>query len=297
MSYNNISWSGTLRFLAFSIPVKLSSAVSESSTTTTHQYAPDGGRIRYRRVSEATGEEVAYRDIQKGFQCDDGNLVLLSNDDFAEAYGTTSRETEVLLFADPSQIPNVARSKGFIVRPGVGGERSYAAAVKVLQQAGKVAVLVFGIQQRKRLAVLSPTAEGYLRLEQLEWAEDIAVPDFTAPVADFSANEEEVIGKLAGLVAGQAQDFDYPSRKDDSRARLNALITSRIEAGQTTTATPAADSPVAQYGNLMDQLVASVEAVKTEKEPAPAKPKPARKPRAPRKPRATATAEKETAAA
>ena len=162
------------------IPVSLGVAIS-SNDIEFHQHAPDGSRIRLKRVAESTGEEVPYADIRKGYDCPDGSVIFLTDEDFAEALGPVSREAEILQFTSALAIPDMAKSTPYFVRPGKGGERAYALLARALAKTRSVAIVKFGLRQRKRLGALSATTDGYLVLEQLEWADDIRKPDFAAP--------------------------------------------------------------------------------------------------------------------
>lgn len=248
------SWKGSIGFSMLSIPVNLGGAVGGNDIET-HQYAPDGSKIKYRRVSERTGEEVAYKDIQMGYSCPDGNIVYLTDKDFEEAYGTISREAEILQFADAADVPDIAKSKPFFVQPGKGGEKAYALLVAALRASNKVAIIKFGMRQRKRLGALSPTDDGYLILEQLEWAEDIRKPDFAAPAHLIKDDE---LAMATTLIDSMTKPFDHNAVTDDSQAKLNELINSRIEKGQVTGGFVAA-KPGEVAMDIMAALKASID--------------------------------------
>lgn len=249
------SWKGSLGFGLLNVPVNLGGAVG-SNDIETHQYAPDGSKIRYRRVAESTGEEVQYKDIQTGYSLPDGNVVMLTDKDFEDAYGKLSREAEILMFTDPANVPDIAKSKPFFVQPGKGGEKAYALLVAALRATGKVAIVKFGMQKRKRLGALTPTEDGYLLLEQLEWAQDVKKPDFAAPAPEL--RDAEVSAAVA-LIGTMEDEFDYSSVLDDSQVKLNELITARIERGQVTGGFVTSDRGPAPQ-DIMAALTASIEA-------------------------------------
>ena len=61
-------WKGSISFGLVSIGVKLYTATEERDVSFHQVRRTDGSRIRYKRVAEVDGEEVAYGDIAKGFQ-------------------------------------------------------------------------------------------------------------------------------------------------------------------------------------------------------------------------------------
>src|SRR6185437_2396356 len=58
--------------------------------------APGGrGRIKYKRVCAVDGEEVGYDDIAKGYDLGGGEMVILTDEDFADLPLTSSHAIEV----------------------------------------------------------------------------------------------------------------------------------------------------------------------------------------------------------
>ena len=60
-------WTGSVSFGLVNIPVRVFPAIREHDVRF-HQLAPDGSRIRYKRVSDKTGREVPYEKIRKGYE-------------------------------------------------------------------------------------------------------------------------------------------------------------------------------------------------------------------------------------
>jgi DNA end-binding protein Ku len=268
------SWRGSVSVGLLSIGVSLGSLVTEGNSPALHQYAPDGGRIRIRRVSEKSGKEVSWGDIWTGYQSADGTVIAVDDADLEEAYGPVSRDAQIKMFTDAASVPAVARRSPYVIQPAKGGERAYALLARTLRDTGKVAIVEFGIRQRKRLAEISADDDGYLLLSQLEWSDDIKKPDFTAPVAGFS---EQELSTAKAMVDAYSATFVHADMKDDSTAKLDALIQSRLDG----TAKPKSEDVAAQRtGAALDLLAviqASVEAKREE-----AKPKPAETPAKPK---------------
>jgi DNA end-binding protein Ku len=251
------AWNGTISFGMVAIPVILLKAIGDNDVKF-HQHAPDGSRIRMKRVAESTGQEIASADIRKGYDRADGSVVFLTDDDFAEAFGPASKVAEILLFTSALAIPDIAKSTAYYVKPGKGGEKAYALLARALTETATVAVVRYGLRQRKQLGALSATANGYLILEQLEWADDIREPDFTPPEMALSDAEIDMAVKLVGALT---RSFDLAAMHDDSQEKLDELITARIENGQVTTpAPPATAELITSPAELMEMLTASVAA-------------------------------------
>jgi len=78
-------WKGAISFGLVNIPVRLYSA-TERETVAFHLLSKkDHSRIRFLRVSEASGKEVPYEDIVKGYELEEGGYVVVSDEELAEA--------------------------------------------------------------------------------------------------------------------------------------------------------------------------------------------------------------------
>ena len=127
-------------------------------------HAADGGRIRFRRVCELDGDEVPYADVAKGYELEDGRMVVLTDEDFAELPLPTARSIEVLNFTPADQIDPILMNRSYYVEPEKAGTRAYALLRDALQRSGRVAVARVALRQRESLAALR-ARDGVLALQ------------------------------------------------------------------------------------------------------------------------------------
>jgi DNA end-binding protein Ku len=237
------SWSGNVSATLFSFGVGMASLVSDGKDDKAgpHQYAPDGSRIKIRRVSEKDPEtEVPYSEIRKGWMTEHG-LVTMSDDDYSEALGGIDRDARVKMFCDPSEVPLVAMRRPLIMQPakkkGTGRKmvrdesaiRSYALLRDLLERTGKVAIVEWGVRESKHLAMIRPytTARGkYLMLVPFEYAQYLAEADFDAPEAEFTETELALGGAIIDAMTDEFVHADY---RDDARERVDALVAAKAE--------------------------------------------------------------------
>src|SRR6266511_3707284 len=76
-------WKGAISFGLVTIPVRVYGATEEKSLRFHQLHAPDGGRIRYKRVCAADGEEVDFADIVKGYEYEKDHYVTLTEEHLA----------------------------------------------------------------------------------------------------------------------------------------------------------------------------------------------------------------------
>ena len=268
-------WNGSLSISLLNVPVKLVPGQG-SGDIELHQYREsDASRIKFKRYAEADGPdgaEVKWGDIPKGYEAGDGSIVLLDDDDIKAAYGETNKVGDILMFTHIDRVPRMAAAKSYLIKPNVGGERTYSLLVAAMQAAGKVAVLRYAMRERFNLAMIY-VKDNYLVLEQLLWTDDVRKPDFAVPENSWSDAE---VKQAVELIDSMTDDFDYSGYHDDAQKRLSEVVQAKIVGGKATAPTrPAVDKNAGQFANIMDGIAASLAAAKAAKPAVPA----ARKPR------------------
>ena len=88
-------WKGSISFGLVNVPVKVYSATEDHDIKFHQVHAKDNGRIRYKRVCEVCGEVVEYRDIARAYESDDGQTVVITDEDISTLPEERSREIEV----------------------------------------------------------------------------------------------------------------------------------------------------------------------------------------------------------
>ena len=78
-------WKGSIAFGLVHIPVNLYPATESQSISSNLLHKKCHSRIRYQRVSEATGKEVPAEEIVRGFEVERDNFVVISDDELKEA--------------------------------------------------------------------------------------------------------------------------------------------------------------------------------------------------------------------
>ena len=93
-------WTGSISFGLVTVPVRLVSATKSLDVRFNQLDADTGARIRYRRVSDATGEEVPSEKIVKGYEIEPGQYVIVEPDEIAALQPKKSRAIDIEDFVD-----------------------------------------------------------------------------------------------------------------------------------------------------------------------------------------------------
>ncbi|MCH1869010.1 Ku protein [Nocardioides sp. CFH 31398] len=255
-------WKGAVSFGLVSVPVKLYSATESHDVSFRQVHAQDGGRIKYQRVCSLDGEEVAYADIAKGYETEDGEMVVLTDEDLADLPVTSSREIAVEKFVPADQIDPMLLDKPYYLEPEKSGAKPYALLRQALLDADRMAVVTVAIRQRTTIAVLrvrSTEAGDVIVMQTMLWPDEIRTPDFSVEAGDVKDNEVKMATMLVETLAG---DFDASDFTDDYAEAVQAVVTAKIEGGEvqrTETSTKTSGEVV----DLLAALQRSVQAAKT----------------------------------
>lgn len=254
-------WKGSVSFGLVSVPVKLYSATESHDVSFRQVHAKDGGRIRYQRICSLDGEEVAYADIAKGYETEDGEMVILTDDDLADLPVTSSREIAVEKFVPSDQIDPLLFEKSYYLEPEKTGAKPYALLRQALQDADRMAVVTVALRQRTTVAVLrvrETEAGDVIVLQTMMWPDEIRVPDFSVEVGEVKDAEVKMANMLVETLSG---DFDASEFSDDYADAVEALVKTKIEGGEVER-TPTSTKTSGEVVDLLAALQRSVDAAK-----------------------------------
>jgi Ku protein len=223
-------WKGAVSFGLVSIGVKLYSATEDKDIRFNQVHAADGGRIKYKRVCSIDGEEVEYADIAKGYELPDGNVVILTDEDFDQLPLSTRREIEVLEFVDQDEIDPINYEKTYYLEPDGPAARPYVLLRDALENAGQVAITKIALRNRESLAALR-VREGILVLHTMRWPDEIRTPDFGFLDEDISVRPQE-LQMAEALISSMSGSFDPSEFTDEYRAALTSLLEAKQSGGE-----------------------------------------------------------------
>src|SRR3954468_20804821 len=208
-------WKGAISFGLVSIPVKLYSATEEKDVSFHQVHREDGGRIRYKRVCQIDGDEVPYSDIAKGYELSSGEVVVLTDEDFADLPLTTSRTIDVLQFVPLDEVDPIYFAKSYYLEPDKAGTKPYVLLREALERSGRVAVVKVALRNREWLATLR-VRDGVFVLETMLWPDEVRTPDFGFLDEDVDVRPQE-LAMAGSLIETLSGEFDLTQYTDSYR--------------------------------------------------------------------------------
>ena len=255
-------WSGAISFGLVSIPVKLYNAVSRKNVSFNQIDSRTGARIRYKKVSDADGEEVPSEAIVKGYQMASGEYVLLDDAELSALDPEASRTVEIEQFVELPEIDPIYYDAAYYAAPDKAARKPYALLVQAMEEQQRVAIARFVMRSKQYLAVLRAD-DGVLVLSTMVYADEVNDPLELSELdgVDEAEVTERELTMARSLVDSLTEPFDPDRFKDEYRHRVLDLI-ERKAAGEELVAAPA---PAAEE-KLVDLMAALEESVREAKE-------------------------------
>ncbi len=222
-------WSGFLTFGLVSVPVGLYPATADQTIHFHQLHKGTSNRIRYKKVDEASGEEVDAADIVNGFDVGGGEYVVVTREELKEVAPGRSETIEITDFVDLDQIDPVYFRQTYYLAPrGKGAERAYALLRQAMRETAKVGVASLILRDKEYLAAVRPGDE-VLILETMYFADEIREPgeEFdTLEDATFDGRELDIAKQL---VESLTVDWSPDQYHNSYRSRVEDLIERKRE--------------------------------------------------------------------
>jgi len=247
-------WTGTISFGLVTVPVRAVPATRSRDVRFNQLEEATGARIRYRRVSEQTGDEVPNDRIVKGYEIAPGQYVTITDEEMKALAPKASRTIEIEDFVDLDEIDPVYFEQPYYLAPDPGSIKPYRLLVAAMAELRKVAIGRFVMRSKEHLVAIRPL-DGLLCLETMRYADEI-VPagEVVPPVEEADEPSARELDMARQLVMSLASEFDAGKYHDTYREELLELI-DRKAAGEEIVARPAAEDT----GKVLD-LMAALEA-------------------------------------
>jgi len=245
-------WTGAIGFGLVNIPVKLFSASQQSELDLDMLDKKDHSHIRFKRVNEETGREVAWSNIVKGYKYK-GDYVILDGKDFQQASPKKSKIIEITDFILEEEVDSIYYETPYYLVPEKSGVKAYALLREAFKKSGKAGIANFVLRSKEHLCILRPY-KNVIVLNRLRFAEEIRDPsELTLPKEKPKPTEMKM---ALSLIDQLTASFDIKKFKDSYTAELRKLI--KAKASGKTVKQPVLKVTHRKSEDLMSQLKASL---------------------------------------
>lgn len=232
-------WKGAISFGLVHIPVELFSAEKPNELDLTMLDRKDFSPIGFKRINKKTGKEVAWENIVKGYEYEDDQYVVLSEEDLKRANVEATQTIDILAFVDAQQIPITFYERPYYLVPGKGGDKVYVLLRETLREADKIGVAHLVIRTKQHLAALV-ALDQVIVLDTLRYHDEIkSLNEYKLPPRGIKAAglSDKELKMALSLVEGMTEEWDPRRYHDTYRQDVLALIKKKIRSHQTKTIT------------------------------------------------------------
>jgi len=245
-------WTGSIGFGLVNIPIKIFSAVQDSSLDLDMLDSKDHSNIKFKRINEKTGKEVPWENIVRGYYLND-RYVVLDKTDFEKASPEKTKHIEIKHFVDEAEIDSMYFEQPYYLQPEKTGVRAFALLRDALKKTGKAGVALFVMRDREHLCIIK-SKDNALVLNRIRFEEEIRSTDeLDLPAAKSKPEELKMAVSLINQLSGP---FDIKKYRDDYSDRLLKIIKAKSK-GKTVPFTPM-KVVHSKTKDLMEQLKASL---------------------------------------
>ncbi|MGQ0824153.1 MAG: non-homologous end joining protein Ku [Actinomycetota bacterium] len=256
-------WAGAISFGLVQVPVRLVSATKSKDVSFNQLEADTGARIRYRKVSEASGDEVPPERIQRGYEISKGRYVIVDDDEMQTLRPKGGHTIDIEEFVDLDDIDPLYFEQPYYLVPDARGLKPYQLLAEAMAELNKVAVGRIVMRSKERLVAIRPL-DGMLCIETMRYSDEVVPREALLSDEHVELTEKELAMARQLIESLSSEMFDPSKYSDQFREQMLDLI-QRKAAGEEIVAEPAVEAP-AKVLDLVAALEASLAKAATAKD-------------------------------
>jgi len=227
-------WKGAISFGLVHIPVALHSATSEQGVNFDWLDKRTMDPVGYKRINKKTGKEVDKDNIVKGVEYEDGQYVVLSQEEISAAYPKTTQTIGIEMFVSATDIPFIYLERPYYVVPINKGEKVYALLREALLKTQRVGIARVVIQTKQHLAALIPSGPALI-LNLFRWGDYIQSwknLSFPAEGTEGPGITDKELKMAEQLITEMSSKWDPEEFRDSFKDEIMKLVEQKAEKGE-----------------------------------------------------------------
>ncbi|MBV8879136.1 MAG: Ku protein [Planctomycetaceae bacterium] len=253
-------WSGSIRFGLVNIPVSLKPAAESVDLDFDLVDVRDFAPIGYKKFNKTTGRDVPPDKIVKTFKVDEGEAVIVTDEDFARARPEDPHAFVIDAFVESAEIRPVFFDTPYLLEPVGKDAHAYVLLRTTLEKTGRTAIAKGVLRTRERLAAIYPDGD-FLVLNTLRFAHELRPRELPQTMKKAAKLNPAELKMAEALIQQMDQGWDPAAYHDEYREQLLAYIEKKAKAGEARKIYAPEEAPAAAQaprGDLMSLLKASV---------------------------------------
>jgi len=247
-------WKASVVFGGVEVPVKMYSAVQDRAVHFRMLDAKRREPVKQHMIDPDSGKVVESEKIRRAFEGDEGQLVILEEEELEKVLPKPSREIEITRFLPPGQITHQWYDRPYYLGPDEEEGRYFALAQALRKR--KVEALARWVMRNKEY-VGALRAEGdYLMLITLRHAGEV-IPASALEAPRGRELDAREVAMARQLVASMEDRFDIAAWHDEYRERVVELVEAKAAGKVLKFPTAPARNPELSLADVLEQSVAA----------------------------------------
>lgn len=257
-------WTGSINFALVNVPVKAFTAVRDHDVH--FNQLVDGARVRYRKVSEDTGEEVDDDDIVMGYEVAKGQYVTFERDELDDLRPESTDMIEVEEFVALADIDPIHYQQTYWLAPdGDAAKSPYQLLRAAMEERERVAIGTVVMRNKQHLTAVRPL-DGALAMSTMRFADEIVdradIDELPSRRSKPAKKELELATQLLDALNSDWKPERYhDTYTDELRRRIEAK-----ESGEEIVSEATPEQPDDKVVDLAGALEQSLEEAKQRKQ-------------------------------
>jgi DNA end-binding protein Ku len=220
-------WSGSLSFGLVNVPVNVVSAVRDVDLHFRQLHEKDGAPIDVQRFCSKENVEVDWDEITHSYELDDGNEVIVTDEELEAIEPRRTRTIEIEQFVDLDDVDPIYFDHPYFLVPGSsddGAKRAYALLAKTMASTERAALGRFVMRAKEYLAIVR-VRDGALTLTTMLFADEVrATKDIDAATQKSHKPTKRQLDAAVAVIEELSTEWEPEKHKDRYRARLKRVV-------------------------------------------------------------------------
>ena len=150
-------WSGSLSFGLVNVPVAMLTAVRDQGFHFRQLHQDSHRPIEMKRFCSAEDVEVGYEEVAHGYEVDENNIVVITDEDLASVEPRKTRTVEIETFVPLADVDPVYFNHPYVLLPigdSEGTLRAYQLLVEVMAKTDRAALGRFVMRTKEYLVLV-----------------------------------------------------------------------------------------------------------------------------------------------
>lgn len=226
-------WKGSIAFGLVNIPVSLTAAESKPDIQLHMVDSKNHSRIRYERVNADTGEEVPWDRLVKGYEHEEGQFILITEEEMESVRPELTKTIEITEFVALDEIDPILFDKPYYLEPEKRGFKAYSLLREALRSTGMAGISRVVIRTREYLSAMFVRGD-VLMVMLLRFPQEIrATSALELPASDEKKcmPVKKELDLAVRLIKEMSEKWKPDSFHDEYRDDLMAFIEKKIASG------------------------------------------------------------------